>query len=221
MLLGAPPGGARAELVVAFDSSSHAFSGTTPPGTGPWAEAIFTRLGDHEVEVRFTVPTNSVSGLYLDDAGFQFNTGTAPSIAHVSGITADGASFDTSGIAVPGTGHEKLDTNFSFPNGGQNRVTFGHDSVYDITFSSSMPVLAGDLSNLFQTPDASGHGYFAAAHLAGYDDKSVGIAGQIASVPEPSSLLTFGVGVTGLALAHAFRRHRERMGTARLAARSE
>jgi hypothetical protein len=219
MLLGISPGQATAGLVVSFDSASHVFSGTTPGGTGPWAEAIFTRLGDHEVEVQFTIPTNAVSGLYLDDIGFQFNTSTAPSFAHVSGITAGSASFQSSGIAVPGTGGEQFNTNFDFPNTGNNRVTFGKDSVYDITFSSNSPILAGDLSNLFTTPDASGNNYFAAAHLAGYGDgKSVGIAG-VASVPEPSSLLSFGLGVLGLTLAYAFRSHRRRMSAARLVAR--
>jgi hypothetical protein len=217
VLLGLSPGRATAGLVVSFDSTSHVFSGPTPGGTGPWAEAIFTRLGDHEVQVEFTIPTNSVPGLYLDDAAFQFNTSTAPSFAHVSGVTASSTSFKSSGIAVPGTGNEKFDTNFNFPNPANNRVTFGKDSVYDITFSSSSPVLAGDLSNLFKTPDASGHNDFAAAHLAGYNGKSAGIGGHIASVPEPSSLLMFCVGISGLASTYAFRRRRAQRGAARLA----
>jgi hypothetical protein len=132
----------------------------------------------------------------------------------VSGITASSASFKTSGIAVPGTGNEKFDANFNFPNAANQRVTFGKDSVYDITFSSSSPVLAGDLSNLFKTPDASGHDYFAGAHLAGYGGESVGIAGHLASVPEPSSFLTFGLGISGLALAYAVRCRRMQRGAA-------
>jgi hypothetical protein len=210
MLLGPSTGRAMAGQVVSFDSTSHVFAGTTPPGTGPWAEAIFTRLGDHKVEVKFTIPTNAVSGLYLDDAAFQFNTGTAPSFAHVSGITASSTSFKASGIGVPGTGNEKFDTDFDFPNAGNNRVKFGKDSVYDITFSAASPVLAADLSNLFKTPDASGHPYFAVAHLAGYGGQSAGIAGHISSVPEPTSLVTSGLGIVGLALAYAFRRNRKR-----------
>jgi hypothetical protein len=222
MFLGISPGRAAAGLVVSFDSNSHVFSGTTPGGTDPWAEAIFTRLGDHEVQVQFTIPTNSVPGLYLDDVGFQFNTGSAPNFAHVSGITASSASFQSSGIAVPGAGGEAFNTNFDFPNGGGNRVTFGNDSVYDITFSSSSAVLSADLSNLFSTPDASHNDYFAGAHLAGYNGgKSAGIAGNIESVPEPSSLLSLGLGFIGLALAYAVRCCRERTGAARLAIRPE
>jgi hypothetical protein len=217
VLLGLSPGRATAGLVVSFDSTSHVFSGTTPGATGPWAEAIFTRLGDHKVEVEFTISSNAVPGLYLDDAGFQFNTGTAPSFAHVSGVTASGTSFTSSGIAVPGTGNEKFDTNFGFPNGASQRVTFGKDSVYDITFSSNSPVLAGDLSNLFKMPDASGHNYFAAVHLAGYNGQSAGISGHIASVPEPATLLMFCLGISGLASADAYRRRRTRRGTAQLA----
>jgi hypothetical protein len=217
MLLGLSPDRATAGLVVSFDSTSQVFSGTAPGGIGPWAEAVFIRLWDHEVEVEFTVPTNSVPGLYLDDVGFQFNTATAPSFAHVSGVTASSASFDSSGIAVPGTGNEKFDTNFDFPNAANDRITFGTDSVYDITFSSSSPVLASDLSNLFTTPDACGHDDFAAAHLAGYNGRSAGISGQIASVPEPSSLLMFCVGISGLARAYALRHRRTRRGAARLA----
>lgn len=145
-------GRASADLVVAFDADSHVFSGTTPATAGPWAEAIFTRLGDHEVEVRFTIPTASVAGLYLDDVGFQFNTSRAPTFAHVGGVTASGVSFKAAGIAVPGTGNEKFDANFNLPNAAASRVKYGQDSVYDLTFSASMPVLAADLSNLLRNP---------------------------------------------------------------------
>jgi hypothetical protein len=110
---------------------------------------------------------------------------------------------------VHGTGNEELNTDFDFPGAANSRVSFGKDSVYDITFSAGSPVLAADLSNLFTTPDGSGHDYLAVAHLAGYGGTSAGIVGHIASVPEPSSLVTSGLGIVGLALAYAFRRHRK------------
>jgi hypothetical protein len=198
LITGLAPGRATAGLVVSFDSNSQVLSGTTPGGTGPWAEAIFTRLGDHEVQVQFTVPSNAVSGLYIDAIGFQFNTSSTPTFAPVSGVMAS-TSFSTSGVAIPATGNENFDTEFNFPNSGGSRVTFGQDSVYDITFSNSSPVLANDLSNLFNLPDASGHNDFAAAHLAGYGNgNSSGLTGhfplQGTSVPEPSSIVLSSVG---------------------------
>jgi hypothetical protein len=194
MLLGLAPERAKAGLVVVFDSNSQVLSGTLPGGTGPWAEAIFTRLGDHKVEVDFKVPSNAVPGLYIDAIGFQFNSISTPTFAHVSGVTDSSNSFSTSGVKLQGSGNEKFDTVFEFPNSASNRVTFGHDSVYDITFSSTSPVLAPNLSNLLTVPDASNNDYFAAAHLAGYGNgKSAALAGLF-SVPEPGSLLLSSVG---------------------------
>ncbi len=212
LVLSLAPGRAMADLVVVFDSNSHVLSGKTPGGTGTWAEAIFTRLGDHEVQVEFMVPSNAVPGLYLDAIGFQFNTSTRPTFSHVSGATASGISFSKSGIAVPGTGHEEFNTDFNFPNSASKRVKFGQDSVYDITFSHSSPALAKDLNNLFKLPDASCHDDFAAAHLAGYNGKSSGLSGHfplhLVSVPEPSTLVLSSVGGIFVMFLAWYRRRR-------------
>jgi hypothetical protein len=196
------PGRASASLVLDFSNTSDVLSGTTPSTNTTYLEVTFNYVSSSQVQAVFSVPNDNVSGLYVDTVGLMFNTSSAPTITHVSGVTAS-TSFNTKGIKVQGTGNEKFNTNFDFPNGEASRLKYGQSSTYDITFSSGF--LNADLSNLLQMPDSSGNGYYAAAHLAGYGN-SVGLAGDtstgetlrdlgVTAVPEPASLVTV---LTGL-----------------------
>ncbi len=199
-------------VALSYDDQSPILGGTTPGSAGTYATASFERLNDTEVQAVFSVPSNTVSGLFLDQIGFQFNA-TGVAFTPVSGVVAS-TSFNANGIAVVGTGNEKYNTSFDFQNGNGDRVKFGQPSTYKLSFTGLN--LANDLSNLFATPTFPGNNftYVSAAHIAGYGD-SAGIApsgpnGQappdITAVPEPTSL-----GIAGIAFgAFAIRRWKQK-----------
>jgi hypothetical protein len=202
-------------VTLSYDDQSPILSGTTPGSTGIYATASFERLNDTEVQAVFSVPSNTVSGLFVDQIGFQFNA-TGVAFTPVSGVVASTSFNAASGIAVVGTGNERFNTSFDFPNNQHDRLKFGQPSTYRLTFTGLN--LANDLSNLFATPTFSGNNftYVSAAHIAGYGH-SAGIAPSgpngpdpappdITAVPEPTSL-----GIAGIALgAFAIRRWKQK-----------
>jgi hypothetical protein len=200
-----------AGLELSFDSQSPVISGNAPGSTGVYATVLFDRVSNNQVDATFTV-TNTVGGLFVGEIGFQFNA-AGVTFTRLSGVTAT-TSFNANGIAVVGTGNQKFNTNFDFPQSNNARLKFGQPSKYRLTFTGLN--LSNDLSNLFATPTGNKFDYISAAHIQGYGD-SAGIApsggngtgegpGEITAVPEPTSL-----GIAGIAFgAFAIRRWKQK-----------
>jgi len=195
---------------LSYDSQSPVLSGNTPGSAGVYATVLFDRVSNNQVDATFSVPSSNVSGLFVGEIGFQFNA-TGVTFTRLSGVLAT-TSFNANGIAVVGTGNEKYNTNFDFPQPNNDRLKFGQPSKYRLTFTGLN--LANDLSNLFATPTGNKFDYISAAHIQGYGD-SAGIAPSgpngmappdITAVPEPTSL-----GIAGFAFgAFAIRRWKQK-----------
>jgi hypothetical protein len=180
------PDRASASSIVSFGSDTGVLSGNLPGTPGTYVQALFENTADdgaiasNTVRLTLTVPT-SEAGLFVDEIGFNFNSDVAPVFTHLSGVQASsGPAFDPSGIAVNGTGNEKFNASFPFPNPAAARLEAPKSSVYTITGLQ----FGSDLSLLLK---ANSNGYLAATHIAGFAQGSAGIAGQVVT-PEPGTL---------------------------------
>ena len=181
-------------------------SGTIPSTPGIYSEVSFAYVGPHEVDATFSVPYNNIGGLYVDQVGLMFNTASSPVFTKLSGPDGD-PNFSNSGLSVNGTGNEKFNTLFDFPNSFSDRVKFGQSVTYDIKFSDL--TLSPSMGNLLKIPDSSGNPYNAATHIAGYNN-SAGIASDCSVVvPEPNASVIFSLGFLTVGTWYAIIKRRQ------------
>jgi hypothetical protein len=175
------------------------YEGDTPGGAGPWLTATFADAG--EGEVKLTLQANALApDAYV--AYFYFNTNYTNFI---------GAVYDQASSGPPGTigtdafdagGASDFDLRFQFPGSG-NYFDSSDVVIYLLVGSSpNLPLLSASSFNL-KNDDSNG-AYYAAAMLKSKTIVEaaswIGATSSIAPVPEPATMLLFGMGLSGLGL---------------------
>jgi len=199
LALGFGPGAGAATLT--FDLSIEFSGATTPGGTPPFVTATFDDSVGGPNDVRLTmsasglVGTESVANLFfnfdsaLDPTQITFtpvdNTASVPNaiLTGVNAFQADGDGF--------------FDIKFDFPPAPGSfgpRFTTGEMVVYDLTYTG--PIDVGSF-NFFSAPGGGAGSFLSAAHIQSIGELGEG-SGWIGAVPEPSTVLLFGMGLVGL-----------------------
>ena len=173
-LLGLQASAADLELSFKLDTLVNG----SPTDTGQWISAKFADFGD---SVKLTVKAELLYGDVGNDANYVMKFGfNSP----ISGLQATETTLDgpgTGGAVGSGTlggGLKGFDYVWALPNAATKRLYDG-DSIAITLFKSDVNLKPEDFY------DKTTDGYYAGAHVGGYDGASFGLA----AVPEPTTTM--------------------------------
>jgi hypothetical protein len=168
------------------------YEGDPPGGAGPWLTATFADTGVGEVKL--TLQANALAaGAYVASCYFNTNYGSFIQPLFL-GLESSGPSAAISSDDFNVGGASGFDLQFQFP--GSVDYFDSSDVVNYSLFGTSLSAASFNLKN-----DNSNGDYYAAAMLKFKTSNEaaswIGATSSIAPVPEPATMLLFGMGLSG------------------------
>jgi hypothetical protein len=182
--------------------------GTAPAGTAPWITATFDD-GGGTGSVTMTLSAANLTGPESVELWyFNLDPNLDPGSLTFSTPTKTGT-FETPTVSTginaymaDGDGNYDIQIAFNHTDGDDKRFTVGDSISYNITRAG----LTANSFNFLSDP-AGGHGpYIMAAHVQNTPNGGGG-SGWVTQIPEPSTLVLFGLGLSVL-LVSAWRRRK-------------
>lgn len=201
--------------IISYDLDFEFSGGSEPAGTPPWVTVNFNDF-DTPGSVDLTISTNGLVSTEIVNS-FYINFDPSLDLGQLvftpnAGNTAVANSISTGTNAFQADGDGQFDILFDYPPPPGNGATlFGANEtiVYSITSSEAITASSFDF---FSAPGGGNGSFHAAAHILrigenGQSSGWIGDGGAPPVVPEPATMLLFGIGTAGFA---AFSRRRKK-----------
>lgn len=190
-------------LAVNFGLDFEYTGGTRPEGAQPWVQATFEDVVAEVPTVRLTMNATNLIGSEFVGAWYfnladEFTTSLSLLINYQSGPLASVSRGLNSFRAGNDLG-DGFDLLFNFPQANGDRFGAGLTSIFTISANG----LTAESFNLVNVPKEGTGTFYSAAHV-----QSIGTSGgsgwiaasDTKQIPEPSILLSLGLGIVGLGL---------------------